>query len=986
MALFTEVYWFALVGILVHVVYLGSIFEVYFTSPIVSGMAPHSVKQPAPAKRLVFIVSDGLRADKLYEIPNKNTSRSPYLRDIVENHGSWGVLHTRVPTESRPGHVALLAGFYEDVSAVTKGTTQQKISPTDTSIPPKSQTFYSTNLPILKELKEALFFLCWKENPVEFDSLFNQSYHTWSWGSPDILPMFSNGANPHRVDTYMYPPEFEDFATDDASRLDTWVFDRVEQFFMKAKLNSSLSKEVKKGGVLLFLHLLGVDTNGHAHKPYSKEYLDNIAVVDKGIEKTVRVIEDFFEHDQRTSYIFTSDHGMTDWGSHGAGLNQETDCPIIAWGAGISKATPETKNEYQDGYSKKWHLSHIRRSDVMQKLPLFATNCSVIAIVKADVAPLAASLLGIPIPVNSVGILPSSFLNTSDSYTAECIIVNAKEIVAQFKIKRRQRRTNTLPIFYRQFRLLQGKTADIWVDNLTRLHNEGRYDVVISSGKTLATLAIEGLNYYHNYDRLFLSIMIASGFVGWILYIVLFLIKKHTNNSDIFKVKPTGATETIPKIDSVFVVISLIAFLFLFAQRSPFTHYIYVMVPNFFWSQILRQRKILSERINDTRIGDSFYIVLLFFCIELLVISFFYRISLTIALVGLGVWPLTTTLMQKNKFICGYWLIACLLVGIFPSLPAVGRAANYTYVTIAGILTVLIGLYIITRFARKVSSIFYVQLVVASLAVIVVNNTARSINNKHGLPLFNQIYSWLVLCTSWILPLFSSNYLLDRLLSIFLSLMSTYILFSTSYEALFCLCFCNLLSVWIIIEQKLSNVTTGQLLEIYFENRKPKTQYSLESFDNIERKPISADLRLAYFFVLFIVVAFFGTGNIASINSFDPMTVCCFLTVFSPFTMGILLVCKILIPFAMVMGALYTLKVSLRIPITFLLLLVLSMTDLMAMNFFFMIRDQGSWLDIGTSISHYVIMMLVIISLVSLFGLSGWLISYSPIQSKSKNY
>lgn len=211
-------------------------------------------------------LAGGLRADKTFQqfpdpspdAPANETAQilrhlAPFLRSRVLEYGTFGVSHTRVPTESRPGHVALLAGLYEDVSAVAAG---------------------------------------WKLNPVGFDSVLNRSRHTWSWGRPDILPMSAQGADPGRVDTYTYSADAEDFSKD-ATELDRWVFDGVKRFFHSAAEDVELEAVLRQDQNIFFLHLLGLDTSGHSYRPYSREYLHNIQVVDQGVREMTALFEAF---------------------------------------------------------------------------------------------------------------------------------------------------------------------------------------------------------------------------------------------------------------------------------------------------------------------------------------------------------------------------------------------------------------------------------------------------------------------------------------------------------------------------------------------------------------------------------------------------------------------------------------------------------------------------------------------------------------------
>lgn len=445
------------IGVLFHLIYLRSIFDIYFKSPVVSVDEQHlafvadasssQINRRPPADRLFLIVGDGLRADKLFENPHL----APFLHEKAQLSGRWGISHTRVPTESRPGHVALIAGLYEDVSAVTTG---------------------------------------WTLNPVNFDSVFNQSRKTWAWGSPDILPMFREGAtDKDKIVCHMYDPDEEDFSKE-SYQLDTWVFDHVDALFEEAKRDVDVRADVSQSGNVFFLHLLGLDSAGHAHRPYSNEYLNNIAVVDKGIARLMHILASVWTPEQmsRTAFLFTADHGMSDWGSHGDGHPDNTRTPYIAWGSGIR--TPKAQNTAQDisairlehhtmNESFGWQVERNERIDVAQ----------------ADLAAFMSYLIDVPFPKNNVGNLPIELLTSSDKDSAIALYQNARQIHAQYSSKAKHKAellhfSQMIPYRFSRDFLLDG----------SELIRQGRWHKLQQLSRIFILESLEGMRYLQKYD------------------------------------------------------------------------------------------------------------------------------------------------------------------------------------------------------------------------------------------------------------------------------------------------------------------------------------------------------------------------------------------------------------------------------------------------------------------------------------------------------
>jgi hypothetical protein len=541
----------AVFGVALHALLIYAMFDVHFMTPLVHGMEPTTADFAAPASRLVVIVADGLRADRLFELEDApgddpdapRVPRAPFLHGVAESRGRWGISHARPPTESRPGHVALLAGFYEDPSAITKG---------------------------------------WQANAVEFDHLLNQSSAAWAIGAPSVVPLFAKGIE--HVRHRMYAEELEDFAaSNDHAALDEWVFDRTIEI-----LDGHVSAEDEANGatrdserealegerVVFLLHLLGLDSAGHAHKPFGDAYAKNVKTVDDGVRRLVAAFQRRFDQTPRdggTTFLFTADHGMSSRGAHGDGDPGCTETPFVAWGAGIPAAADAAADDAcaprgKDAPTPRdaWGLEDKERCDVDQ----------------ADVASLGASVLGMPPPTHNAGSLPVSYLDPAmPSARSGAALANAEQLLAVYRRKAAVAARASLTAFatpggLRPYAPLAGANETLAAAKHARV--EGDHDAAVDAAQALARACVDGTTYLHLYDRRLLLWTIASCFLGWIGVLLAELATEgRETKRQVCRLTHTRAT-------AIAVGVSCAACAVLASRRAPATYYAYFTLPAWF--------------------------------------------------------------------------------------------------------------------------------------------------------------------------------------------------------------------------------------------------------------------------------------------------------------------------------------------------------------------------------------------------------------------
>ena len=414
---------------------------------------------------------------------------------------------------------------------------------------------------------------------MPFDHLMARASNAWAWGGPDVIDFFP-APNTH-LDAFPY---HHYHSLSDASDLDRWVADRYFAMLEDAKKDPVLMSKIKFDGAFFFLHLAGVDTNGHRFGPHSVEYRKNTQLVDSLIRQIVEKSREFFSETDRiedTLFIFTSDHGFQNGHrSHGDASPETRTCPLVIWG-GRAATSPSSK------------------------------TCSDFKVNQRELASFMAVSLGRSIPSHNAAAIPiKTFFNWKPiKEQSEMSLLNLQQIFAA--IKHHHMILSRRDIIYRIF---GGGAFERASAILQKVMNSKDYSSIVSSHDENVKKMEQLLENIVNHDKIWMRIALLLQSVALLSFF----------NISSTQTESTSASKSY--IPGLFA--SLLVCLFFFFIKGLATYSIYFAIP-----LLLLARNSLSFRSSFIRVlsGTTFTCKLLSQLLSVFIFMIFLVVILGLA-------------------------------------------------------------------------------------------------------------------------------------------------------------------------------------------------------------------------------------------------------------------------------------------------------------------------------------------------------------------
>ena len=125
--------------------------------------------------------------------------------------------------------------------------------------------------------------------------------------------------------------------------------------------------------------------------------------------------------------------------------------------------------------------------------------------------------------------------------------------------------------------------------SIENLISEKQWFTARQASSTLIQQALQGLHYLQTYDRFLIRGIVSAAYMGWTAYAVLHILRLRDFRS-LDGGKPASHSTSTTFLVTIASWLVLLAFWTLFAlQHSPWSFYVYIMFPCYFWWRVLEE-------------------------------------------------------------------------------------------------------------------------------------------------------------------------------------------------------------------------------------------------------------------------------------------------------------------------------------------------------------------------------------------------------------